>query len=162
MLRHLILAPLLALALAVSLSTPAMADMTRREAKDTYLAAICPTNVASERLYRVLFRGKAVFYATDIKGERLKRVRAALRQVEQADFRGARRLLNPPDAWPTNNIQRAVGRVADALLDEIDVAMRLRGRQGQGFVNMWNNQFNPATKQPSNQASVARLADCSS
>ena len=152
MLCRLVLVPLLALALAVSIASPALADMTQREAKDTYLAAICPTNVAHERLHWALFRGQDHFFAKDLQGKRLQRVRARLLEVERAEFRGARKLLNPPDAWPTNRSHRAVERVADAMLDMSHVAARLRSVKGQRFVKVWNNRFLPTGNR------VARLS----
>lgn len=156
MIRRVLVAPLLALALAFALAGPAAAEMTKSEAGQHYLSAICPGNASLARLARAMFGKKKVIRARDMKGKRLKRTRTALRAVERTHYSGAARLLNPPDAWPTEEIQWAAEDMAYAMFEFSDAAANLSRRKKAGFIDYYVNEFTWASEDVTQMSRIAR------
>src|SRR6478735_4774441 len=78
----------LSLTLALGAMAPASA-MTPDYASQYYLNSVCPTIPAWSRVIQSLSQGSHLVRANQVKGQRLRRARAALLALQRTDFTSA-------------------------------------------------------------------------
>ena len=133
---------LLSLTLALGSIAPASA-MTPDYASQYYLNSVCPQIPAWNGVIDTLSQGNHLVRAGQVKGQRLRRVRAALLRLQRTDFTAAGLLTNTPSEWPTPEAAAATSKVATALLRERLIIIELRTRSRQSFARYWNRMFIP-------------------
>ena len=142
MTKRLSAAIVLSLTLALGAMAPASA-MTPDYASQYYLNSVCPTIPAWSRVIQSLSQGSHLVRANQVKGQRLRRARAALLALQRTDFTSAGHLTNTPSEWPTPEAAAATSKVATALLRERLVIAELRTRSRASFARYWNRVFLP-------------------
>ena len=146
MLTRLTVIVLLGLSMTIGSLSGASAETTEMSAdtaRSVYMGAICPVHAKARAINRAVFQGKAQFRARDIRGQRARRAHSALAARGRANDVAARRLLNPPAAWPAE-ATGDVEKVARALARERSIIRNGRGATRRAFVRFWNNRFLPA------------------
>jgi hypothetical protein len=142
MTKRLSAAIVLSLTLALGAMAPASA-MTPDYASQYYLNSVCPQIPAWNSVINALSQGNHLVRAGQVKGKRLRRVRAALLRLQRTDFTAASHLTNTPSEWPTPEAASATSKVASALLRERLIIIELRTRSRQSFARYWNRMFIP-------------------
>ena len=133
---------LLSLTLALGAIAPASA-MTPDYASQYYLNSVCPTIPAWNGVIHALSKGNHLVRAGQVRGQRLRRVRAALLRLQRTDFVAAGNLTSTPSEWPTPEAAAATSKVATALLRERLVIAELRTRSRGSFARYWNRVLLP-------------------
>ena len=121
-----------------------------------YLNSVCPINPAYDHFLKAATHGKRVTKAKQMHGKRLRRTRRALIVLERVVYNGARTLLNPPSAWPSDTTTQDVDNMANAMTREGQIIEVFRHKKGRGFIRAWNNYFDPQLARMSDLSNIAR------
>lgn len=110
--------------------TPTPSVMTKKEAGAAYLAAVCPSNIAGDKVDDYL-DGRYDYQINVAK------VRRQARDAVRAGRQAARALDEPAAAWP-DNVSKQIVVVTSSLLADVDYYATLsRAKSGAGVISAW-------------------------